>query len=152
VEEAVHLFREEYGKHLLDKTRLCPGVAEALNRLQWAKLAVVTNKPEAFSRRILHGLGIEDRFCAILGGDSVQNRKPNPEALLKVMSLCYAPPSETVMVGDSRVDIEAGKAAAVWTCGVLGGFRPREELEAAGCDLLIGNLMELAGHFRSPSR
>jgi phosphoglycolate phosphatase len=54
------------------------------------------------------------------------------------------------MVGDSAVDIEAGKAAGVFTCGVLGGFRPPEELQAAGCDLLIENLLRLADHFRPP--
>lgn len=150
VEKAVRIFREEYGRHLLDRTCLCSGVTKALDLLAWACFAVVTNKPEDFSRRILGGLGIGNRFCAILGGDSVRNRKPHPEALLKAMTLCNASPSETVMVGDSRVDIEAGKAAAATTCGVLGGFRPGEELEEAGCDLLIGNLIELADHFRSP--
>jgi phosphoglycolate phosphatase len=150
VETAALLFREEYGQHLLDRTRLYAGVTEALDRLPWASFAVATNKPESFSRRILDGLGIGNRFCAILGGDSVRSRKPDPEALLKAMSICNACPSETAMVGDSRVDIEAGKAAAVTTCGVLGGFRSREELESAGCDLLIGNLIELTEHFRSP--
>jgi phosphoglycolate phosphatase len=150
MEAAVLLFREEYGQHLLDQTRLYPGVTEALDRLDWASFAVATNKPESFSRRILDGLGIGSRFSAILGGDSVRSRKPDPEALLKAMRLCNASPSETAMVGDSRVDIEAGKAAAVTTCGVLGGFRSREELESAGCDLLIGNLIELTKHFRSP--
>jgi len=146
----IRLFREEYGNHLLDQTRLCPGVEEALKRLSWASFAVVTNKPEGFSRRILDGLGIGNRFCAIFGGDSVEKRKPHPEALLKAMSAGQAAPSETAMVGDSGVDIEAGKAAGVTTCGVLGGFRPREELEAAGCDLLLESLFELPDYFRSP--
>jgi phosphoglycolate phosphatase len=146
----ITLFREEYGQHLLDQTRLYPGAKEALDRLTWASFAVVTNKPEGFSRRILDGLGIGDRFCAVFGGDSVQKRKPDPEALLKAMHACRAAPSETAMVGDSPVDIQAGKAAGVTTCGVMGGFRPRQELEAAGCDLIIDNLMELANHFCSP--
>ena len=123
------LFREEYGHHLLDQTCLYPSAKEALDRLSWASFAVVTNKPEGFSRRILDGLGVGNRFCAILGGDSVQKRKPDPEALLKAMNACRAAPSETAMVGDSPVDIQAGKAAGVTTCGVLGGFRPRQELE-----------------------
>jgi phosphoglycolate phosphatase len=54
------------------------------------------------------------------------------------------------MVGDSAVDIEAGKAAGVITCGVLGGFRPQGELEAAGCDLIIHSLLELAEYFCPP--
>jgi phosphoglycolate phosphatase len=144
------LFREEYGHHLLDQTRLCSGAKEALDRLAWASFAVVTNKPEGFSKRILDGLGVANRFFTILGGDSVQKRKPDPEALLKAMNACRATPVEAAMVGDSPVDIQAGKAAGVTTCGVAGGFRTRQELEAAGCDLIIENLMELANHFRSP--
>jgi phosphoglycolate phosphatase len=66
------------------------------------------------------------------------------------MAQCGALPSETVMVGDSAVDVRAGKAAGVFTCGVTGGFRSREELEAAGCDLIVSNLAELADHFCPP--
>jgi phosphoglycolate phosphatase len=149
-QKGVVLFREEYGSHLLDRTCLCPGVKQALDRLHWAEFAVVSNKPEVFSRRILEGLGLGSRFRIILGGDSTQRRKPDPEALLKAMDCCKAPPSETVMVGDSAVDIEAGRAAGVVTCGVLGGFRPQEELQAAGCDCLIKNLSELAVYFCPP--
>jgi phosphoglycolate phosphatase len=149
-QEGVVLFREEYGDHLLDRTCLCPHVKDALELLSWAKFAVVSNKPEGFSRRILEGLGVTKKFCVILGGDSARNRKPDPESLLKAMSLCGESPAETVMVGDSAVDIEAGQAAGVITCGVLGGFRPRGELEAAGCDLVIENLLELADHFCVP--
>jgi phosphoglycolate phosphatase len=116
-QKGVTLFREEYGKHLLDQTCLRPGVEEALERLSWAKFAVVSNKPEHFSRRILEGLGLAGRFCIILGGDSTPHQKPDPEPLLKAMDACVAPPSETAMVGDSAVDIEAGKAAGVITCG-----------------------------------
>jgi phosphoglycolate phosphatase len=146
----IALFREEYGHHLLDETRLCSGAKEALDRLTWASFAVVTNKPEGFSKQILDGLGVGDRFGSVWGGDSVQKRKPDPEALLKAMHACRATPSETTMVGDSPVDIQAGKAAGVTTCGVTGGFRPRQELEAEGCDLIIEHLIELADHFRSP--
>jgi phosphoglycolate phosphatase len=63
------------------------------------------------------------------------------------MEICGAGPGETVMIGDSAVDIQAGKAAGVFTCGVLGGFRPEEELKAAGCNLLVENLLQLAEHF-----
>jgi phosphoglycolate phosphatase len=149
-QKAVTLFREEYGRHLLDHTRLCPDVEEALERLSWARFAIVSNKPEHFSRRILEGLGLADRFCIILGGDSTPHQKPHPEPLLKAMDICKAPPSETAMIGDSAVDIEAGKAAGVITCGILGGFRAGEELEAAGCDLILDRLLDLAALFHSP--
>ena len=149
--DCIALFREEYGNHLLDRTRLCPGVLEALDRLSWATFAVVSNKPEGFSRRILEALNVAERFRIILGGDSTRNPKPHPESLLKAMDVCDSIPSETVMVGDSATDIKAGKAAGVVTCGILGGFRTRENLEEAGCDLIIHGLLELADCFR-PSK
>jgi phosphoglycolate phosphatase len=146
----VQLFREEYGRHLLDRTHLHAGAAEALERLDWARYALVSNKPADFCRRILEGLGVAGRFDVILGGDSTPNRKPDPGPLLEAMHRCRVPASESVMVGDSRVDIEAGRRAGVFTCGVLGGFRPEEDLESSGCDLLIRNLTELCDHFRPP--
>jgi phosphoglycolate phosphatase len=147
IREGVVLFKQEYGKHLLDRTQLYPHVQEALNRLSWAAMAVVSNKPERFCRSILEGLGVAARFQAILGGDSTPSQKPAPAPLLKAMDLCGAAPSETVMVGDSPVDIAAGKAAGVLTCGVLGGFRPKEHLLAADCDLIVDNLLELPEFF-----
>ncbi|MBN1568805.1 MAG: HAD-IA family hydrolase [Acidobacteria bacterium] len=150
VQEAIPFFKEEYGNHLLDQTRLFPNVREGLDRLPWARFAVVSNKPEGFSRRILDGLGIGNRFDIILGGDSIQKRKPDPESLFKAIDFCKGSPSRTAIVGDSPVDIRAGKSAGITTCGVVGGFRPKEELEAAGCDILIRSLLELADHFRPP--
>jgi len=149
-QQGMLLFKEAYAAHLLDKTCLCPHAKETLDSLSWAKFAVVSNKPEGFSRRILEGLDIAHRFCIILGGDSVQNRKPDPESLFKAMDFCGAHPSETAMIGDSAVDIEAGKAAGVTTCGILGGFRHAEKLQAAGCDIVIKDLLELANHFSAP--
>jgi phosphoglycolate phosphatase len=150
IRECTLLFRKEYGKHLLDQTRLCPGVLQALDLLSWAKLAVVSNKPEGFCHRILEGLGVADRFCIILGGDSTPNRKPSPEPLQKAMSVCAVPPSETVMVGDSAADILAGAAAGVATCGIPGNFRSKSELEEAGCDLLLDSLPRLGDYFCPP--
>lgn len=147
---ALSLYQQEYEAHLLDSTRLRDGVTAALDRLWWASFAVVTNKPERYSRRILEGLGVGNHFCAVLGGDSTPQRKPDPAPLLMAMTQCGASPSETVMVGDSAVDVYAGKAAEVFTCGVVGGFRGREELESAGCDLILSSLIELADYFCPP--
>ncbi len=146
----IDLYLQEYEAHLLDTTSLHDGVREALNRLGWASFGVVTNKPERFSRRILEGLEVGDRFCVIVGGDTIPQRKPDPAPLQEAMRRCAAAPSETVMVGDSAVDVVAGKAAGLFTCGVTGGFRDRAELESAGCDLIISGLIELPEHFCPP--
>lgn len=145
--QGIALFREEYANHMLDRTRLYPGVEEALRRLSWADMAVVSNKPERYSRPILQGLGISGCFRAILGEETAHAYKPDPAALRMAMDLCGAAPHATVMVGDSSVDIEAGKAAGVATCGVTGGFHTREEILAYGPDLIIDDLNELDDYF-----
>jgi len=150
IQEGIRLFKEEYEKHLVDQTRLYPHVKEGLDRISWASFAVVTNKPEAFSRRILEEMGIANRFRIILGGDSVQKSKPDPEALFRAIEVCGGSIIQTAMVGDSAIDIQAGKAAGVMSCGVLGGFRPKEEIQKSGCDLIVENLLELADHFCPP--
>ena len=68
--QGVEAFMMEYSNHHLDSTCLYPGVLEALDDIWWGAFAVVSNKPEGLSRRILEGLGLADRFCVIFGGDS----------------------------------------------------------------------------------
>jgi phosphoglycolate phosphatase len=145
------LFQEEYSTHLMDSTRLYSGVRETLDMLGWARFAVVSNKPEKFSRQILKVLQLDGRFEVILGGDSAPHRKPDPALLLQAMNSCGIPPRETVMIGDSAIDVAAGKAAGVITCGVSNGFGGNEELEAAGCDLVIPDITELPRYFCPPS-
>jgi phosphoglycolate phosphatase len=149
IEKGIEFFREEYRNHLLDNTCLYQNVEEALNRLSWADLAVVSNKPERYSRPILEGLEIADRFIAIFGEETTHAYKPDPAPLKVAMEFCGAVPSETVMVGDSSIDIEAGRAAGVITCAVTGGYHSREQLLAAGPDLIIDNLLELSSHFHN---
>jgi len=146
----MELYLEEYGRHLLDTTCLLQGVEETLEVLEWASLAVVTNKPEGFSRQILEALGIGRRFCVVLGGDSTPLRKPDPAPLLAAMARCGAASHETVMVGDSPVDIHAGNAAGTITCGIASAEADREKLTTAGCDLLIRDIRELALYFSPP--
>jgi phosphoglycolate phosphatase len=144
VASGVEVFRRHYRLHLLDGTRPYPQVAETLSRLRALPMAVVTNKPADFTLAILEGLGLRGRFRAVLGGDSLPERKPRPEPLLAAARLCGgAAPAECLMVGDSWVDIAAGKAAGTWTCGFTGGFRGREELAEAGADFLIDSFAEL---------
>lgn len=145
-------YLEEYEAHLLDATRLIPGAVELLDALSWGSFAVVTNKPERFSRSILDGLGIGSRFRVVLGGDSVPQRKPDPAPLLEAIRLCGGMPVESAMIGDSPVDIHAGKAAGVITCAFTGGFRTQVELEAIDPDIVVASLPQAAAHFVDPGR
>ncbi len=143
-------YLREYETHMLDDTRLYPGVKELLDTLSWGTFGVVSNKPERFSRRILDELGVGKRFGVIMGGDSVPQRKPDPAPLLEALRRCGGVPSEGAMIGDSPVDVVAGKAAGMVTCAFTGGFRSREELSAAGADVMVETMSEVARYFRAP--
>jgi phosphoglycolate phosphatase len=150
LEAGITSYLAAYERGLLVDTKLYPGTPEALEKLWWSQKAVITNKPERFSRRILEGLGAARFFETILGGDSMLQKKPDPAPLRFVMDRCGVSPADTVMVGDSLVDIAAGKAAGTLTCGITGGFRPGEELEGAGCDVILDSVAGLPSRFRPP--
>lgn len=147
IESARLKFLDFYGGHLVVETTIYPGVVETLEYLRSSgkKMAVVTNKPHALSVAILDELKLKGYFGAVLGGDSLPNRKPHPEPVEKVLSLLGVAPSASVIVGDSPVDCEAGRSARVGTVGITYGFRGRKELEGAGCDFIIDSILELKG-------
>jgi phosphoglycolate phosphatase len=143
LDEAMNIFRDHYRAHLLDRTVAYPGTGEALRYLSALPLAVVTNKPYDFTMAILTGLGLARLFKTIIGGDSVPEKKPSPVPLLNAAALCHVIPSKCLMIGDTRIDIIAGKAAGMKTAGFAGGFRGRAELEAAGADFIFDSYDEL---------
>ena len=138
--EAAPIWREEYGKRLLAKTRLYHGVAELLAKPPELR-AVLTNKPGAFSRQILRGLGVLGAFRAVLGGDEAP-RKPSPDGLLRLCAHMGIPPGEAMMIGDSAIDVATGKAASVRTCAVGWGLGERAVLASA--DEVCGSPGELS--------
>ena len=129
-EDLYAAFVEHYRAHMLDATRLFPGVAETLDRLP-VRLAVVTNKPEAPARAILEGLGVLRRFGAVVGGDSLPVRKPDPGPLLHVAGRFGVVPARALMVGDTRTDLDAARAAGMRSCAARYGFAYQEDLSVA---------------------
>lgn len=128
IDEAHGRFLDIYDRRLVDHTRLYDGVLDLLQALdgqapgERAQLAVLTNKPGAPARRIIEHLGIADRFLAIVGGDSPLPRKPDPQALLALCAQAGAAPEETLMVGDSWVDVQTARNAGTHACFVTFGF------------------------------
>jgi len=141
--EAVRLFQAYYAAHLLDETRLYPGVQETLEHFRKKRKAIITNKPFGFTLTILEGLGIGDHFDLVLGGDSTTERKPHPEPAQKVLTTLRTDPRRAVVVGDSPADIEMAKGAGVYSVAVTYGLRPRQELLQAGPDLLLDTFPDL---------
>ncbi len=136
-DEALRLFMDYYQGHLADQTRLFPGIIEVLNHFSNKKLGILTNKPQSLTGPLLQQLGIFDKFQIVIGGEASFPRKPDPTSTRHILKTLKVAPQRAIIIGDSAVDIETGKNAAILTCGVTYGFRPRSELEASGCDLLI---------------
>ncbi|MFQ5902653.1 MAG: HAD family hydrolase [Candidatus Binatia bacterium] len=145
--ETMGLFLERYENHLLDTTVLYPHVRETLDYFGRKKRVVVSNKLHRLTVSVLRGLGIEVCFDAILGGDSVPQKKPDPEPLNQILAAFRVDPVKALMVGDGDADIEAGKRAGVYTCGVTYGLGRKEELVETKPDLLIDDLRQLTEHF-----
>lgn len=149
--QVVQYFLEHYRVHLLDNTRVKDGAREVLEHFRDKKMAVVTNKSKIFADKVLEALGLMPYFALVLGGDSPACRgakKPDPEPLLNVMAeLGARDKSRVAMIGDSVIDIGAGKAAGVLTVALTSGYGKKEEILAAGPDYVLGEIREMASYF-----
>ncbi|PYR79679.1 MAG: phosphoglycolate phosphatase [Acidobacteria bacterium] len=143
--EALQRFLALYDQRLLNHTTLYDGIAGALATLQpRADLAVLTNKPTVPSERILEGLGIARAFRWIVGGDGPFPRKPDPAALRELMRRAETTPDDTVMVGDSAIDVRTAHAAGVRVCLARYGFGYRlDAADLRGDELLVDSPHEL---------
>lgn len=145
LERAHAAFLAHYGRDPGNHTRLYPGVREALDALRdrGLPLALVTNKPSAFIAPILEAFGLEGHFGLCLGGDSLTQKKPDPTPLRHVAAHFGVSPSACLMVGDSRHDIEAGRAAGFRTLAVPYGYNHGEPVRDSAPDGVVESLAEL---------
>lgn len=114
--EHLHLFLELYAHHLVEATHPYPGIVEFLEQRTDMKMAVVTNKPEGLSRRLLDRLDLGQYFGSVIGGDTLDRKKPSAAPLLLALEQLDSTPAEAVMLGDHHTDLHAGAAAGVATC------------------------------------
>jgi phosphoglycolate phosphatase len=142
VHSGLQLFLSYYREHMLDQSKLYPGVDETLERLGDFQLAVLTNKPIRFSRTMLEGLGILNRFAAVYGGNSFERKKPDPVGIFQILTDTNGQTDDTWMIGDSSVDVLTGRNAGVRTCGVSWGYAT-DSFKATPPDFLIHRFEEL---------
>ena len=122
-----------------------PGVAEGLAAMRargW-QLACVTNKPRAFALALLEAKGLRPFFAQVFGGDSFERHKPDPLPLLKTCEALGTRPARTLMVGDSRNDVEAARGAGCPVVLVGYGYNHGEPVHGVGADRVIERLDDL---------
>jgi len=134
-------FLDYYNHHLLENTVVYPFIQETLSQLHGYRKAVLSNKREIYSKRVLEGLGLLTYFDCVLGSDSVREKKPSAVPILDLLEKYDIAKEEAVIIGDSNYDVEAGRAAGIRVIGVTYGFRAREALK--GADVIIDRFDEL---------
>ena len=154
VAEAVEWFIGYYYVHKLDYTYVYPGVMEALAMIREQHpnlpMAVLTNKPVRPSQAICEHFGLDRYFFANYGGNSFATKKPDPFGLRQLIGDASKlareeiTAGETVMVGDSHVDVETARAAGTRALGCLFGLSP-ETVRHAGPDWLVESAAEWVG-------
>ncbi len=131
----------DYTAHAAQLSRPYPGVVETLGLLRelgWG-MAVCSNKPSSAATAELRGLKLDKFFAFVAGGDSFDVRKPDPGHVLKTLEACGAEPSRSVMVGDHRNDILAGRGADIATVWARWGYGT----EDVGATAQAGSFAEL---------
>jgi phosphoglycolate phosphatase len=113
-------YEADYVANVAHETRLYPGIPDALAKIaDRGRLAVITNKPERISRRLLEVLGVGKHFAAIIGGDTCAKGKPDPSVFSEAAKRCGFVPGRgrAAMIGDSAADVQLGRAfgaATIW--------------------------------------
>jgi phosphoglycolate phosphatase len=136
-----------YQANPADLTRSYPGVLETLDALRRKdfRLAVVTNKPVLATKKILEAMSLAEFFPVVVGGDSVEKRKPDPAPLLEAARQLKIDASQILMVGDNIHDVEAAHAAGMRCVAVSYGYhhRPPAEFNADHLIDRFGDLLPL---------
>jgi len=155
-QEALDYFLGYYRLHKLDHTTVYAGIPEVLaavaagscgadtpvRQCLQRQMAVLSNKPVNPSRDIVQALGLGEYFVRIYGGNSFPTKKPDPLGAQTLLEETGVAADEALMIGDSAIDIQTGRNAGMWTCGVTYGFAPHT-LEATPPDVLVETPREL---------
>lgn len=146
-EDALAVFRGHYLDHLVDATRLYPGVETVLDHFARKKKAIVTNKPIEYTLKLMDGLKARARFDVILGANSTPHLKPHPGMIHRVLSDLGVPPERAIMIGDNVNDILAARAAGVRSVAVGYGLGDPAVLRAADPDFFCERIEDIMSLF-----
>lgn len=144
-------FEKRYDQICCAQSRILDGVANTLAALTAldVPMAVCTNKPTCFSKKILDSLGLAGHFRAIVGPDLAGAQKPDPRHLLFALAATECQPAEALFVGDMTIDVHAARNSGIHVAVVATGSSPPEELKAAHPDHYLERFDDLVAIVRS---
>lgn len=142
---AAALFRDHYLRVLTRSSVPFPGVGEALDRMRGLglRLACVTNKGEAFTRPLLEALGLAPKLDLVVSGDTLSRKKPDPLPLRHCAAAFGVPVERLLMVGDSKTDTDAARAAGCVVFCVPYGYRGGAALADLDCDAIVASVSDV---------
>ena len=146
-EEALGIFDQYYGTHLLDNTKLYPNVEEVLEKFALKTKIILTNKRYHLSLTIAKGLNIDKHFVEIIGADSTPFRKPDKRVIEHILNKHRADKEKTVMIGDGINDITVANNSGILSCAYLNGLGKRQDLLNLHADYYIENILEINSLF-----
>jgi phosphoglycolate phosphatase len=144
VAECLQLYLDYYWEHCGDLTRLYPGVAATLRKLAGKKLAVLSNKRQDLTEKILGLLGVASYFAATRGGGRGLPLKPSAAPLKALIRDLRVEPARVLMVGDKTADVTAGREAGAFTAAVTYGYGAPAALTAAAPDFVLRKFSQVA--------
>lgn len=145
VDKALALMRTHYNAHCFDETRLYPGIPElvATLRQRGIKMAVFSNKPDVFTKRMVAHYFPDAPFDAVHGQHADAPLKPDPTVALQIATELAIPTSQWLYLGDTNTDMKTARTAGMYAVGALWGFRNKEELLESGAQSLVAQPEEL---------
>jgi phosphoglycolate phosphatase len=146
-EEAMIIFTDYYGKHLLNNTGLCPQVEEVLKNFENKTKIILTNKRYNFTLAIAQGLNITKYFVEIIGADSTPFQKPDRRIIDYILNKYGVAKENTLIIGDGINDITVAKNSGILSCCYLNGLGNRLDLLSLNADYYCENLLEMNSLF-----
>ena len=139
----LQLFRNHYQVHCVYNSAPYPGVMDFLEKHAHLKMAVLSNKPERYCRIIFKRLKMSSFFSAVVGGDTVSGKKPDPSGARSILKSFNLPGEQALMIGDSAPDVLAARSAGMPCVGILNGMGMKEPLLAAEPEYMIDGFSQL---------
>ena len=142
--DAIDSFHSHY-EQIAHNSLPYDGVMETINFLKTKglKLACITNKPSIFTDKILCESGLNQYLDLILSGDSLEKMKPDPLPIIYSCEFFNIKTKESIMVGDSMNDVEAGSSAGAYVVTVPYGYQSGEKIDSSKVNLAINNFIDI---------